>query len=140
MNCEATILAAARACLGTPFVPQGRVAGSGLDCAGLILQAARAAHIFLPDVPAYSIPPAPALLLQALASLTRQHEILPAHVLLFQIGGQAQHLALASSCTHMIHAYAPAGCVVETTIGPAWHQRLLGIYALPAPSAFSSVL
>src|SRR3546814_6225898 len=36
------IASAARACIGTPFRPQGRLAGVGLDCIGLAAVAVRA--------------------------------------------------------------------------------------------------
>jgi cell wall-associated NlpC family hydrolase len=38
----AEIIAAARACLGTPFRHQGRLPGIGLDCAGVALHVAQA--------------------------------------------------------------------------------------------------
>ncbi|MBK8745664.1 MAG: peptidase P60, partial [Propionivibrio sp.] len=38
----AAILAAARACIGTPFVHQGRIPGLALDCAGLVVAVAQA--------------------------------------------------------------------------------------------------
>lgn len=129
MNTE-KFIAAARACLGTPFHPQGRSVGGGLDCAGLIIIAAAAAGVTLHDTPAYDMPPSAATLLHGLTqnNLTPQAFIVPSALLLFRIGGQPQHMAIASGSDSMIHAYAPAGRVVETNIGPAWHSRLIGIF------------
>lgn len=123
-----TIIAAARACLGTPFVHQGRTPGAGVDCAGLIILAARAAGITINAPEGYALPAHPQQLMHALQQLHPSALIEGGSVLLFRMGGQPQHVALATSPTTMIHAYAPAGKVVETTIGQAWLNRLIGIY------------
>jgi hypothetical protein len=49
-------------------------------------------------------------------------------VLLFRYDRQPQHVALATSGDTMIHSFAPAGKVVETSIGDYWQRRLTGIY------------
>ena len=49
-------------------------------------------------------------------------------VLVFRYDKQPQHVALASSPETMIHSFAPAGKVVETSIGDYWKRRLTGIY------------
>lgn len=122
-------IAAARACIGTPFVAQGRLPGIGLDCAGLMLHALRAGGLHIDDVAGYTIPPDPHLLLTTLGrNFTPQEMITPGAILLFRFQGRAQHLALATSASTMIHAFAPACRVVETDIGPAWLPRLLGTY------------
>ncbi len=123
------IISAARACLGTPFIHQGRVPGVGLDCAGLIVIAARAAGITLHTPHAYAYPAAGDQVVDYLGrQLAPASCVIAGTVLLFRLGGQPQHLALATSDSTMIHAYAPAGRVVETTIGTAWLGRLIGIY------------
>lgn len=45
---DGVVVAAATACIGTPFRPQGRLAGTGLDCVGLVLHALAAAGRQLP--------------------------------------------------------------------------------------------
>lgn len=129
----ATFIAAARACIGTPFHPQGRAVGAGLDCAGLIIVAAAAAGVTLADNQTYAMPPDATTLLYGLTQngMEAQALITPGALLLFRIGGQPQHLAIASAADQMIHAYAPAGRVVETSIGAAWHSRLIGIFSFP---------
>ena len=106
------------------------MAGVGLDCAGLVIIAAQAAGITLTAPAAYAYPVDGAQLIASLTSngLRPTDTITSACLLLFQLGGQPQHLALATSATTMIHAYAPAKQVVETTIGAAWQNRLIGIY------------
>ena len=54
MASDQKIVAAARACIGTPFRPQGRLPGVGLDCIGLAAWAVRAVGIEV-DVPARRI-------------------------------------------------------------------------------------
>lgn len=123
-------IVAARTCLGTPFVPQGRLPQVGLDCGGLVMLALAAGDKTVGEIAAYSFPPAPDFLIDALArnNLIAIPAIIPGAVLLFRFQNRAQHLALATSPDSMIHAFAPAGQVVETTIGAAWRPRLLGCY------------
>jgi len=49
------ILAAARACLGTPFLHQGRIPGVALDCAGLVVAVAQAIGADYVDRTGYSL-------------------------------------------------------------------------------------
>ena len=125
-----TMIAAARGCLGTPFHHQGRAAGIGLDCIGLVIVALRAATINVHDRTDYGRRPDGKSLVDAL----RDHDCLlvddiqAGDILLFRYDGQPQHVALATSANTMIHSFAPVGKVVETSIGAYWHRRLTGIY------------
>ena len=124
------MLAAARACIGTPFHHQGRTAGIGLDCIGLIIIALRAAGILVRDRTDYGRRPDGKSLESALlahgAEIT--DTVHAGDVLLFRYDGQPQHVALATGETTMIHSFAPAGKAVETLIGDYWRRRLVGIY------------
>ncbi|MDD5585633.1 MAG: hypothetical protein PHY92_01580, partial [Alphaproteobacteria bacterium] len=60
------MIAAARACLGTPFHHQGRKPGVGLDCIGLIVVALQAAGYDVRDRFDYSPRPDGRSLVQAL--------------------------------------------------------------------------
>ena len=137
---SARIITAARACLGVPFLPQGRHAALGLDCAGLVIHAFAAAGIVLPAPADYPFPPPGAVLIASLAAagFIQTQAMQPAALLLFRFGGRAQHLALATradpQAQAMIHAFAPAGRVIETSVGSAWLPRLLGIYLHPSLS------
>jgi cell wall-associated NlpC family hydrolase len=130
VNKTAAMIAAARACRGTPFHHQGRAPGIGLDCIGLVIIAARAAGIVVHDRADYGRRPDGKSLENALVA----HGALPADaiaagdVLLFRYDGQPQHAALATGADTMIHSFAPAGEVVETPIGDYWRRRLAGIY------------
>ncbi len=126
-----TMIAAARACAGTPFHHQGRVAGVGLDCIGLIVVAMQAAGLPVRDRLDYGRRPDGASLVAALEDHGMKRvtgEIKAGDVLLFRYDHQPQHVALATSADTMIHAFAVAGRVVETGIGAYWRRRLVGVY------------
>lgn len=124
------MVAAARACLGTPFHHQGRLPQHGLDCIGLVIMAMQAADYQVRDQAGYARWPVGTMLEQALiqhgACLVPHQQA--GDVLLFALAGVAQHVALCSGVGHMIHAYAPVGAVVETQISPVWQRRLVGVY------------
>lgn len=124
------MIAAARACLGTPFHHQGRKPGAGLDCIGLVVVALRAVDFDVCDQLDYSPRPDGTKLVDALGAHGAHlaGDIKAGDVLLFRFDGRPQHVALATSATAMIHSFAPAGRVVETDIGAYWRRRLLGIY------------
>lgn len=132
MTQEEQMVEAARKALGTPFHHQGRVAGIGLDCIGLIIHALKAVDLAVADEKDYGRQPEPQRLIEALDG--HGFRTVPAieagNVLLLRIKGQPQHVALVSSPTSMIHAYAPIGKVVETTIGETWRGRIAAIYRL----------
>ena len=124
------MIAAARSWLGTPFHHQGRAPHVGLDCLGLLVCAARAAGLAINDRTDYPWRPDGKALLAGLEEhgAVRVNEMQAGDVLLFRFDNQPQHLAIVSDAARMIHAYAPAGKVVETTISAAWLNRLIGIY------------
>ncbi len=125
-----TMIAAARGCLGTPFHHQGRLPRVGLDCIGLVVVALRAAGFVVRDRLDYAPRPDGVSLVRALEEhgAARVEEIEAGDVLLFRYDHQPQHVALATSGSRLIHAFAPAGRVVETEIGPYWRRRLVGVY------------
>ncbi|MBI1274214.1 MAG: peptidase P60 [Alphaproteobacteria bacterium] len=133
-NFAARVIAAARACAGTPFHHQGRAPGAGLDCIGLVVVALRAAGKDVRDRTNYGRRPDGRGLVAALES----HGFAPradknaqaGDILLFRFDSQPQHVALATGPGGMLHAYAPAGKVVEVTLSPAWRSRLLGVWSL----------
>ncbi len=124
------MIAAARACRGTPFHHQGRAPGIGLDCIGLVIVALRAAEIPVRDRADYGRRPDGKSLVAALLEHGAQPvDIISAgDILLFRYDRQPQHVALATGLDTMIHSFAPAGNVVETSIGDYWKRRLTGIY------------
>ncbi len=131
MRAEAAIMIAeARACLGTPFHHQGRLPGVGMDCIGLIVVSLRTAGIQVIDRQDYHRRPDG----HSLAAALEAHgahpvaDYRPGDVLLFAFDRSPQHVALMSAPDRIIHAYAPAGKVVETFLTAPWKRRLAGIW------------
>lgn len=126
-----TMLSAARDCIGTPFHHQGRLPGVGLDCIGLVIVALKSVGMTIKDRTDYNRRPDG----QSLVAALKEHgaievpEIRAGDILVFRYDHQPQHIALATGIDTMIHAFAPAGTVVETAIGDYWRRRLVGIYA-----------
>ncbi len=128
----AIMIAAARACAGTPFHHQGRAPGVGLDCIGVIVVALRATGMDVRDRTDYGRRPDGKSLVAALEAHGAKPvaTIEAGDILLFRYDCQPQHVALATGSDTMIHAFAPAGKVVETLIGDYWRRRLVGVYRL----------
>jgi len=142
MEDSARMIAAARACLGTPFHHQGRQPGVGFDCIGLIIVALKAVGIAVNDRTDYGRRPDGKSLIDALEShgAVAVNTICAGDVLVFRYDHQPQHVALATGADSMIHAFAPASAVVETSIGAYWKRRLVGIYSLiPEGTGFERI-
>lgn len=129
---------AARSCLGTPFYHQGRAAGIGLDCIGLVIHAVKHIGIIVCDEQDYGREPQGSKLHAALINHEFiQHQPISADdvaagdVLLFRFNGEPQHVGIAVSPKAMVHSYAPIGRVVETGLGETWLRRISGIYRHP---------
>ena len=121
------IVASARACVGTRFRGQGRVVGVGLDCLGVVIVAASAAGVRLPDEVDYSLRGEGLLRLDArIADAMRRVDLAGAgDVLLFEPGPLMRHLGVWTGAS-LIHAHAGLRRVVEGPVDPAW--ALIGIY------------
>lgn len=138
------VVAAARSYLNTPFHHQGRVKGTGVDCIGMIVGAARECGIEIHDRTDYPRQPVPSDLLRGfrdnfvpLASL----EFLPADLLVFWIIDPAtlppeklaetpQHVALATD-RGVIHSWnGGARKVVEHGLTQGWRTRLHSVWRL----------
>lgn len=128
----AAILAAARACIGTPFVHQGRIPGRALDCAGLVVAVAQAIGADYRDVQGYGRTPSGRRLecalddqpcLERIAAMDRQ----PGDVLLIRFAGDPQHLAIFAGDT-LIHSYARVGSVCEHRLASVWASRIVCAY------------
>lgn len=125
------LVEAARSYAGVPWRHQGR-SRLGLDCAGLIVLAARDCGIELKDVFGYGRHPWKDGLENALrANFTSvpKEQMQPGHVLLFRITRLPQHLAIATD-KGMIHSHSGSPGVVEHGMDRFWADRLIGVYAL----------
>ena len=141
------IIATARGYIGTRFLHQGRLKKTakhkgGVDCLGLLVGVARECNLrsktgeLLADVDEFNYPhyPDAARLCEMLTM--HLHEVQggrcqAADIALFEIDGRAQHMGiLASPPTTLIHAYAPARCVVEHALDNYWRQKIAGIFRI----------
>lgn len=129
------LVAAARSCIGTRFLHQGRVRGVGLDCAGLLLYCA--ADVGLPhrDFPNRNYSRWPTLgrkLIDFVESQTVPvpvDALKPGTLLLFWCYKPTlpQHLAIVSGVGTIVHAWYDAGAVVETPL-LEWRDKIVGAY------------
>lgn len=123
------IVAAARACVGTRFRPQGRVPQLGLDCIGVVLTAAAAAGLVV-ALPAYRLggdyPDGDALLLGQ--GCVRVDAALPGDILVMAPTLRQRHFGIVTPLG-LVHAHAGLDRVVEGPIDPGW--TMIGAWRLP---------
>ncbi len=126
------VVCVARGFLGTPFRHQGRVPGRGLDCAGVIVCAARALGLSGYDVAGYGrLPSGDAMADHLRAAGCRAIEIpSPGDIYLMRFETNPQHLALVTDIG-VLHAYAEIGRVVEHRLDAVWRARIVGAFRLP---------
>lgn len=135
------IVNSARGWLGTRFHHQGRLKKSennkgGVDCLGLLIGVS--AELNLPfteqDETSYSHSPDTQKLREKLAHSLQEiniSEINSGDILLLNIDGQAQHLAIVSDMADglgIIHAYAPARAVVEHALDAWWREKIVAAF------------
>jgi len=138
-----TVVACARAWIGTPYRHQASCKGAGTDCLGLIRGLYRELYGREPEAPPpYSASWAetsPDAIQEMMFHAASRHlleidlkEATSGDVLLFRMRKEQpiKHAAIKSSRSHMIHAYA-RHCVAETSIGPWWQSRLAAAFRFP---------
>ena len=137
---RAAIVAAARRWIGTPYLHQASLRGVGCDCLGLVRGVWRDTIGAEPESPApYSPDWAEAGRVETLARAGEKYfdPVNPeafgeGDVLLFRwrAGVPANHLAIASSASTMIHAHDGAE-VCEVAITPWWRRKLAYAFSFP---------
>lgn len=153
---RASIVAAARAWIGTPYRHQASLRGVGCDCLGLVRGVWRDVYGSDAEVPpAYSPDWAEATGEETLLAAAVRHcrpitleEMAPGDLLVFRwrTGLPAKHcgiLVAMSSCpsdrrsstpsARMVHAYDAAGAVAEGSLADEWRRRIAGVFAFPEP-------
>lgn len=136
------LVRAARSYIGVPF-HHGSACRNGVDCAGLILAALHdlgwtgwAPPSYGRNVPVNALYAAlrrfcdrvdtyEPLSLYNTEGAALMHE---GDILLFAVGGQPQHLAIANGRGGMIHCHEGAGRVIEQPIDSGWMRRLIGVW------------
>ncbi|MEM9795802.1 MAG: NlpC/P60 family protein [Pseudomonadota bacterium] len=139
-----TVVGIARSWIGTPYVHQASVKGSGTDCLGLIRGVWREA---LGEEPAV-VPPYTADWFEPqreerLWNAARSHLLAvladrpyrPGEVLLFRMrdGSIAKHLGILSktgTASTFIHAYSGQG-VLESSFSRPWQKRVVARFDYP---------
>ena len=130
-----------RSHLGTRWQHQGRLPGVCLDCAGLVVIAARqsGARIVL-DKSAYDRRPDPHLLLQCIEgsglTLVPMHALEVGDLLVMRYDSNPQHLAIITEIKEgapprIIHAAATARAVVEHYLTDDWRGRVAHVFRFP---------
>lgn len=125
----------ARGYLGTPFHHQGRLPGVGLDCAGVVVCAARELGINVHDVKGYGRIPTNGMFPAAVEGhcyRIAQADVQPGDLMMFAFRTEPQHIAIVSrgEPTMLIHASSDVGKVVENRLDDTWQKRLRGCYRL----------
>lgn len=125
------VVAAARGWLGTPWHHQGRLKGVGVDCVGLVIGVARELDLSIFDVTGYHHRPALGAVEQGCrAQMLPVDPATPGDVLLFEVGGQPQHLGFLTD-VGVLHALAPMRRVVEHRLDEEWTRRIVAAFRLP---------
>lgn len=125
---RAQFIAAARALVGTPYQHRGRLPGIALDCVGVVVLAAAACGVTIPEPAPYGT--VPTGLLAGLARSCDPVEIAqPGDVLAILWAGEPRHLGILVGGDRMVHARARCGMVSEETlrrgyrVHSAWRVR-----------------
>lgn len=126
----AAFLAAAESYVGTPFHHQGRLPGVGLDCAGLVVCALRAAGVEVQDVAGYGRIPRQGLFLRMVEAHCDRivfDELQDGDLCMFRFRSEPQHLAIYRG-GQLIHALSDAGRVTVHDLDGTWRARLTGCW------------
>lgn len=128
------IVAEARSWIGTKHEHLGRHKGVAVDCAGLVIEVARAVGIAMPDtVDDYARTPDGQLLplcAQYLEPIPRA-DARPGDVIAMRFANEPSHLALLTpykGALAILHSYLPVGRVIEHRMPDAWHARIVAAF------------
>lgn len=131
----AEMVAAARGMIGTPFQHQGRLPGHALDCAGLVVCAARACGFAIADRSGYATVPHAGVFTRCVEeNCTRIElaEVRPGDFMTFAFVREPQHIAIVTQVEplQIVHAWMDAGRVAENGLDAYWRRRLRGCWRL----------
>lgn len=139
---RATIVAAARSWIGTPYIHQASAFQTGCDCLGLVRGVWRGVIGAEPARPGpYSADWAEAGGSEHMLEAAQRHftaldknEFSGGDLLLFRWreGLPVKHAAIATSAQTMIHAHDGA-CVCEVAISRFWRRRIAAAFRFPQP-------
>lgn len=121
--------------LGTPFLHQGRLPGIALDCAGVVVCAARAAGYKVADVQGYARIPSHGQFMGAVmehCDTIAIEDAQPGDLMMFAFRSEPQHIAIITRIDPItiLHSYQQVGKVVMNRLDDTWRSRLRGSYRL----------
>lgn len=125
----------ARSFIGTPFMHQGRLPGKALDCAGLVVCAARACGLEVSDRSGYPDVPDSGEFIRCIEENCDRidfNDLLPGDLMVFAWTRHPQHVAIVTQLLpfQIVHAWSDAGRTVENGFDDYWRRRLRGCYRL----------
>lgn len=141
-----TVVAEARAWLGTPYHHQQMLKGVGVDCGMLVGGVAIASGVITPELWAerfatfqgYAQTPANGMLMRVCRSfmaIKPLEDMAPADVLLMRFKREPHHLAIVADHPggglSIIHALGSEGKVVEHGLDSKWRDRVMACFAMP---------
>jgi NlpC/P60 family putative phage cell wall peptidase len=133
MHTRQDVVDLTRSWIGTPWVHQGRRAGVGLDCVGLITSALAVLGEPTSDYTWYRrAPEGDNLLREIRARFVELPAPEPGSLLVFFIRSRrvAQHIGLLTYDGTIVHANAAAGRVCEQPYDAEWQRRTLAAFDL----------
>lgn len=136
MVSRADIVRVSRTWLGTPFIHQGRLRGSGVDCVGVAIGVAHELSLSDFDFRTYAMQPDARKmreLLHAHLDPVEKEQAQAGDLLWFRIDIDPQHIALLVETEPrwiMLHAFGKRGVmqVVENGVDSFWLKRLVGCF------------
>lgn len=135
MPSRAELVAEARTYLETPFHHQGRVKGTGIDCAGVLANLVNFMGYDVRERTNYGQSGNADLFLDGLRKVMvhvdEDEQILPGDFLLFPRGPGDYHGSVATDPGRMLHAWADRGKVVEHSMGRRWMRKLHSVWRFP---------
>lgn len=122
--------------IGTPFHPQGRLRGVGLDCAGLALAISKDMGVLRHDKADYNVTKLPRGFLDG--ELEKAFDRIPLEeatdgdIVSFwtREDGCAEHMAILTPNDRMVHACLMAGRVVEIS-RHSWMKKAVSAFRFP---------
>ena len=128
------VVAAASECLNTPFLHQGRLAGRGLDCAGVIAHVMTRLGLAYEDMRGYPRTPYERMIEKVMDRQPNmvavpQSEMTKGDILLMRFTDEPQHLAVHAG-ENIIHAYEHVGKCCEHRFADVWRARVVRVYRI----------
>lgn len=125
----------ARSFIGTPFVHQGRLPGTALDCAGLVVCSAQACGHDLKDREAYPDVPDSGDFVRCVEENGDRIDLTsvrPGDLMIFAWTRHPQHIAIVTQIDplQIVHSWSDPGRAVENGFDAYWRRRLRGCYRL----------